>query len=432
MQQQKIASNRRSILFILFIGYTLANLDRFFINYAVLPMSEDLQLSASSTGLILSSFFLGYAIMQMPGGWLADRFGARYTLVGCIIAWSIFTGLTAVAWSLSVLVAIRFVFGLGEGGFIPASAKMINDSFPVKSRSRSMSILMTAAAFAGVVTPIVATSMMVSIGWRQMFLIFGAVGVVVGILFYKFLKPNLVPYEDDSASPTNESAVNEGAQNVSVRQLFRPPMMWSLLIASFAVYCINWGTASWLPTYLVQVRGLDLMSLGMLQMIPAASSIVFVLLAGYLVDKVFAGREKLLGMLCGAGLTLFVYLMFNAPNITLFVAYQSLLPIFTGTGIVLVTTLPMKKLPDAVGGSAVGMVQFGGQFAGFVAPLSIGFLVEAFSGSYTQVIYMLAGLGIVYVAAIATLTFRKGAIFQSGGDADTPKVDQPAPGSVPV
>ena len=146
MQQQKIASNRRSILFILFIGYTLANIDRFFINYAVLPMSEDLQLSASSTGLILSSFFLGYAIMQMPGGWLADRFGARYTLVGCIIAWSIFTGLTAVAWSLSVLVAIRFVFGLGEGGFIPVSAKMINDSFPVKSRSRSMSILTTAAA----------------------------------------------------------------------------------------------------------------------------------------------------------------------------------------------------------------------------------------------------------------------------------------------
>lgn len=420
--EAQIVKNRRSILLMLFIGYTIASMDRFFINYAILPIAGDLQLNASQTGMILSAFFLGYALMQMPGGWFADRIGPRITIIACIVSWSIFTGLTGLAWSLAAMLVIRFIFGLGEGGFIPASAKMITDSYPQENRSRAMSILLTAAAFAGVLTPIMSTLLITSIGWRQLFYIFGFVGALLAILFWFFLKPKYVNQRDGSAVPALTKEERELAKKnaVPLNVLLKTPMLWSLLIASFAVFSVNWGTASWIPTYLVNVRGLDFNTLGLVAMVPAATSIAFMLIAGVLVDKVFVGKEKLLGIICGLGVTVLVFLMFNSTSITAFITFQSLLPIFMGTGIVLVTTLPMKKLPESVGGSAVGMVQFGGQFAGFIAPLAIGFLVDGFGGSYTGAIWMLVGLGIVFAVAVSTVSFKKGAIFNKDQTVDIP------------
>ena len=126
------ARKRNWILALLFLGWALGNLDRYIMNYAVLSITEDLNLSASSTGLLLSSFFAGYAIMQLPGGWLADRFGARKVLITSVIMWSIFTGLTGAAWSMVSMVIIRFLFGIGEGGFQPASSKIISQVFPAR------------------------------------------------------------------------------------------------------------------------------------------------------------------------------------------------------------------------------------------------------------------------------------------------------------
>src|SRR3954463_13787491 len=136
------ARKRNWFLALLFLGWALGNLDRYIMNYAVLSITEDLNLSASSTGILLSSFFAGYALMQLPGGWLADRFGARKVLITSVILWSIFTGLTGAAWSLTSMIIIRFLFGVGEGGFQPASSKIISQAFPQENRARAMSIML--------------------------------------------------------------------------------------------------------------------------------------------------------------------------------------------------------------------------------------------------------------------------------------------------
>ncbi|MGC8001054.1 MFS transporter, partial [Salmonella enterica] len=80
-------------------------------------------LKPSDLGILLSSFFLGYSLLQLPGGWLADRYGSRPVIVISILLWSVFTGVTGVAWSITSLVVIRFIFGLGEGAFPAASVK---------------------------------------------------------------------------------------------------------------------------------------------------------------------------------------------------------------------------------------------------------------------------------------------------------------------
>ena len=124
-----LARKRNWFLALLFLGWALGNLDRYIMNYAVLSITEDLNLSASSTGILLSSFFAGYALMQLPGGWLADRFGARKVLITSVILWSIFTGLTGAAWSSTSMIVYCFLFGIGEGGFSRPAQKSSHKCF---------------------------------------------------------------------------------------------------------------------------------------------------------------------------------------------------------------------------------------------------------------------------------------------------------------
>src|SRR5213079_2622883 len=103
---------------------------------------KNLSLDASQLGIILSSFFFGYAFMQIPGGWLADRFGSRKVIVVAVLMWSVFTGLTGLAWSLTSLLLIRLLFGLGEGSFPAGSTKAISDYFPKERRTKAQSTMM--------------------------------------------------------------------------------------------------------------------------------------------------------------------------------------------------------------------------------------------------------------------------------------------------
>lgn len=407
------AKNQKSILFLLFFGYLVATMDRFIMNYAIIPISDHLQLSASESGFVLSAFFAGYAIMQMPGGWLADKMGPRFVLMLSLVAWSIFTGLTGVAWGLGIMLVIRFLFGLGEGGFIPASGKMIALTYPTEKRSRALSGLFSAAAVAGIITPIIATSLMVTIGWQMIFYLSAILGIITAVIYWFFLKPKY--YEDHAATiqTSAKSLPDKTIQKGSVIALCKTPMIWALMIASFSMYFQNWGIASWLPTYLVKERGLDLSTLGMLQIIPGITSVLFLFLAGYIIDKLPAGKEKWLGAICGLGLTLFVYLMFNAPNTTMFIIYQSLSPLFATTITVLCNAIPLKKLADSVSGTAIGMISFGGQLAGFIAPLSIGYAVDLAGGSFSAAIWLIVGFCFLGFIAFSLLNDKKGALLQA-------------------
>ena len=167
------ARTRNWILALLFLGWALGNLDRYIMNYAILHITEDLHLSASSTGILLSSFFAGYAIMQLPGGWLADRFGARKVLMTAVIIWSIFTGLTGAAWSMASMIIIRFLFGIGEGGFQPSSSKIIAQTFPKEGRARAMSIMLSSGGIIALIIPVLSVTLLTTIGWRTTFVIMG-------------------------------------------------------------------------------------------------------------------------------------------------------------------------------------------------------------------------------------------------------------------
>jgi len=398
--------SRNVILALLFLGWSLGNLDRYIMNYAVVSITGDLQLDASSTGIILSAFFLGYAIMQIPGGWLADKFGAKRILLMAVIMWSIFTGLTAIAWSLTAMIVIRFLFGIGEGGFQPSSSKIIATIFPKEERGRAMSIMLTSGGIVSLIVPLLAAYLLGTIGWRMMFIIIGAIGAIIAYLYWKYIQ--LPKAETAEAAETGSLAVK-----VSFKELLKTPLMWNLIIAYFCIYAVNWGLVSWIPTYLQKNRGLDLMSIGWAQTIPAITTIIGVYGSGYIIDKLPRGMEKVLGSISCAVIGLLLYLMFTAKTVTLFIGYQTVVSIFIAFVITLLPVIVLKKLPSSITGSAMGIANTGGQLAGFVTPMAIGFMVDAFNGSFDAAFWMLIGFALICIVSLVTLNDQKGALLKA-------------------
>ncbi len=391
---------RNLILALLFLGWALGNLDRYIMNYAVLAITEDLNLSASSTGILLSSFFAGYALMQLPGGWLADRFGARKVLIASVILWSIFTGLTGAAWSLVSMVIIRFLFGIGEGGFQPSSSKIISQIFPEEMRARAMSIMLSSGGIIALIIPVLSVGLLTTIGWRTTFIAIGLVGIVIAAYYWYYIKlPNDV-------EKTNKQ--NKIVQRGSFKQLFKTPLMLNLFIAYFSLYAVNWGLATWIPTYLVNVRGLNLVSLGWLQTIPGVAQLLGIFISGYLIDKLSKGAEKVAGALACICISILLYLMFTAANVTNFIVFQTIIMLIISFVVILLPAIVLKTMPSSVAGSSMGLVNTGGQLAGFLTPLAIGFIVDAFNGSFNAAFWMLIAFAFICAVSLLTINYQKG------------------------
>ena len=401
MKELVSARKRNWILALLFLGWALGNLDRYIMNYAVLSITEDLNLSASSTGLLLSSFFAGYALMQLPGGWLADRFGARKVLITSVIMWSIFTGLTGAAWSMASMIIIRFLFGIGEGGFQPASSKIISQAFPQEKRARAMSIMLSSGGIVALIIPVLSVTLLTTIGWRTTFVIIGIVGAIIAALYWYFIK---LPNNHENINTQNSKGVQKG----SFKMLFKTPLMLNLFIAYFSLYAVNWGLATWLPTYLVNVRGLNLVSLGWLQTIPGVAQLLGIFLSGYLIDKLSKGREKIAGAFACVCISILLYLMFTASNVTSFIIYQTVIMLIISFVVILLPAVVLKNLPSSVAGSGMGLVNTGGQLAGFITPLAIGFIVDAFNGSFNAAFWMLIAFAFICAVALLTINYEKG------------------------
>ncbi|WP_405096731.1 MFS transporter [Oceanobacillus sp. FSL H7-0719] len=200
--------------------------------------------------------------MQLPGGWLADKFGPRKVLLASVVAWSIFTGLTGAAFSLASMVIIRSMLGIGEGGFQPASSKIISQTFPVKERGRAMSVMLSSSGIITLIIPFLSAALLTTIGWRWIFLMMGLIGAVITILYWIYIK-----FPEEDIAVIEKRNTKTGGKGM-MGQLLRTPMIWNLVIAYFCIYAVNWGLVTWIPTYLVQVRGLDLLEIGWAQTVP--------------------------------------------------------------------------------------------------------------------------------------------------------------------
>jgi Sugar phosphate permease len=379
---------------ILFVVWFIGYFDRMAINIAIIPVGKEYGLSASEEGLILSSFFIGYSIIQLFGGWFADKFGSKAVLISCVFAWSVFTGLTGFAFGFLALFVVRFLFGLGEGSFSPASSVAVAENFPLASRAKAKSVLLSSYQLAGIVGAFGVASLMVLYNWRVPFHILAVLGLILMSLLAVFLPS------------TRGRGEKRERRKIPVRDLLHDDLIWKVVIIWFGNSVVNWGLATWMPSYLVNVRHLNLISMGLLSSIPPAAGFVATLATGWMLDRL-SGYEKYF-MVIGSTLTaLFLYMMFTAPTIALAIVFWSFCQASFCAVFVTVFAVPLKNFPKHLIGTATGFVNFGGQIAGIIAPSLIGLMISLFHGSYNAAFWSLVICVAISVAAGTTLTLRK-------------------------
>lgn len=386
------------ILALLFLGWCLSYLDRMAMNVGIVEIAKDFNLSPSVMGIVLSSFFAGYALMQLPGGWLADKFGSRKVIAFAIIFWSLFTVLTGMAWSLMSMIMIRFMFGLGEGGYPAASSKAIADVFPKEERTSAQTIMMSSNSLGGVIAPLIATPLLVWIGWQNLFIAIGILGVFVAALLWYFLNPKNMQIEKSD---------EETAQKASFKDVLKLRTSWQLAIMWFGVSTVVWGLISWMPPYLVNVRGLDLMSMGMLTAIPALAGAVGVIIGGQLIKSLLSGKEKYLSIVSFIIMIVSLYLLFNAPSVSLVITYQAICMFFHGPIVATIFGLPHKIFSKNVIGSTFGLINLGGMIGAFLAPMVMGYLIEVFNGLYVSAFMYIIVCAVLGIFASAGLNSKK-------------------------
>ena len=383
--------------------YLVAWLDRMAISMALPYIGKEFNLSATALGGILSAFFIGYAGCQIPGGWLADKFGSRRVITSSLAVWSLFTALTGMVGNITHMLLVRFVFGAGEGVFPGPVWKIVGSWFSKKDRGTANSCVLTSTTLGPALTPLIVAPLLAVYGWRAVFYLLGAIGVVCVFVSWRYIvdKPEDFPgikaeevqsireqrAADEMISANLEQSI---APKASFWELIKEPRIWVMFFGVFFLTVPIWGYMTWLPTYLVKVRGMNLTRMAVAASIPFFVATVGMLLSGWMSDKFFRGRRRylvivseLLGAIC-------LYLFYTTPSAEYALLYQSLAAGFLFMALGSIWALPVIYLPENLMGSGSGFVNTGGQLGGLVAPLAIGMVIDWTGGNYDAAFKLLA------------------------------------------
>src|ERR1700728_3804039 len=206
------------VLALLTVGVVIAYTDRINLSAALPQIRMSFPISAEASGILLSAFFWAYTLLQTPAGWIVDRFGLKWPYAAGLFLWSAVSAATALVSSLNGLIAVRIALGIGESIVTPASMRYIRKNFAEDERGLPIGIFMSGTKYGPAIGAPIATYLVLGYGWRWMFVLNGALGVL-------WLLPWLVYVRDDSQSSTLR--YEQGARKgVSWRALFGTPLMW--------------------------------------------------------------------------------------------------------------------------------------------------------------------------------------------------------------
>ena len=292
----KAFPKRYVLVMMTFFLSVLLYIDRICISAAKEPVAQALGLSDTQMGWVMSAFALGYALFQTPAGFLADRFGPRRILTIVVGFWSLFTGLTAVAYGFVSMLVVRFLFGAGEAGAFPNMARATFSWMPMAELGRVQGINFSGsrlgAAFA---LPVVAW-MVDEFGWRASFLVLCVIGFIWAIFFYAWFRDD--PTEHPGISDEERTYILEHRQNpersqanpatLSLGSLIRSRNMWLLMGQYFASNFTFFFCLSWLYPHVKTTYNLDMVEAGLYASMPLVFGALGNWFSGWLVDYLYS------------------------------------------------------------------------------------------------------------------------------------------------
>jgi len=392
--------HRYTVLAILSSAFMVCYLDRMVMASAIPFIAKDLQLSQLAMGAVLSAFFVGYALMQIPGGLLADRFGPRGVLTSSVTWFSIMTAVSATAPGLGTLLAARALFGLGEGPFPPASSKALSRWFPAGELARANGVQLGATGLGATIAPLFVVALISQWGWRSVFYALLVPGLLLAGLVWRYVRNS--PAESPRVTQRELAEYDlSGLQPASTTKSFREslrsaPVLWCAA-SLFMANLVSWGLMNWLPTYLLQARGFEAHKMGVFAAITNFAGALGNPIGGYLCDRFFSQKLRIPIIWSSILCALFTYLAAVAPSGEWAVFYMVLVFLVSNMSSAAIFTLPLVVVPKHAVGGAFGIVNTAGQIAGVLAPLFIGWILQISHGSFEFVLYAMVALALLAV-----------------------------------
>lgn len=378
---------RSEILLItaLMFGYSLLYMDKNMISTAIIPIAEQYNFTTSQTGVIMSLFFLGYSLMQIPGGWLADKIGYKKVLILSLSLISVFTFAFGFAGSLILFILIRFFAGVGHAGYPPSTSKSIAENFSKDRRTFIQSLILSTSGIGGILAFLIGARL-IDWNWQNAYYVVGAL-FVISLILVIFFVPNDTPAVKRKVEPKQTQT--------SFKSVILNRNVITLFIVMILVNMAFYGNMSWLPSFLKEKFSLSISTVGTILGINAVGGTIASLLAGILLTKFFAEKEKvlflsssILSAVAFAGLVLTDSLALSIG--LLYLLTFCLTIIFVG-----VFSWPHKILPEKVIGSSVGIINTGSTLGGFIAPMTFGALISLAGGSFSIVFISLSVVMVV-------------------------------------
>ncbi|WP_199635397.1 MFS transporter [Serratia sp. PAMC26656] len=288
VRSAKIKKIQTTAMLLLFFAAIINFLDRSSLSVANSTIREEMGLSGTEIGLLLSAFSLAYGIAQLPCGLLLDRKGPRIMLGVGMFVWSVFQTLSGMIHNFTQFIWVRIGLGIGEAPMNPCGVKVINDWFNIKHRGMPMGIFNSASTIGLALSPPILTAMMLAFGWRGMFIIIGVLGIALSIGWYMLYRNR----QDIDLSAQEQAYLNAGSVSArrepmnfrEWRSLFRNRTMWGMMIGFSGINYTAWLYLAWLPGYLQTTYHLDLKSTGLMSAIPFLFGAAGMLSNGFVTD----------------------------------------------------------------------------------------------------------------------------------------------------
>jgi MFS family permease len=391
------ASSRRwGIIGLLVVGVIIAYVARSNISVAVVvpDFRRLFHLSDADRGTLNSAFFWSYAFLQIPAGWIVDRYGVKYPYAIAFLAWSVLSAATALSGTLVQLIALRFLLGVAESLVTPASMRWIRFHFAEKERGLAIGVYMTGTKIGPAIGAPVAAWLINRYDWRMMFVLLG-IGSII------WLAPWLAAVPDDDRQI--EGAISGGGRGsgTSFARIMASPVIWGTIVGTFCYMYFVYFCMTWMPAYFVERRHLSLGDMGLYTFFSFGGMAGVAALGGWAADRLIARGHN--AVLVRKAFTIAGFLIASTE---VFGALSDSVPValffavFSLSGLGLATAnywaLTQTLIPGGAVGRIVGIQNCAANLPGIVAPILTGWLKQA-TGKYDapmQAIWFFLLLGI--------------------------------------
>jgi len=400
----RLKSIQRLALVLLVVAGVVNYIDRATLAVANPLIREELGLSIADMGYLLSAFLWAYAFAQLPTGAMVDRLGPRILLTTGLTLWSFAQLLGGMVQNFGQFFGARILLGTGEAPQFPTGARVVRDWFNRRDRGLATGVFNCASSLGTAIAAPLLTTLMLSFGWRTMFVIMGVAGLVVAAAWYAaYRNPHEVALTSRENAYRTQGDPPGQRTVVTFREwklLFRFRTTWGMVFGYFGCIYLTWIYTAWLPGYLEIERHMSVKYTGWAAAVPFACGVVGGVLGGYIADiLVRRGVEPLRSRRYPAAFALLgtaactvaaAYVSSNALAIA-FISISLFLVYVTST---CAWALSSVAVPTNCTASIGAVQNFGGYLGGALAPTVTGLIVQG-TGSFVPALVVGALIGIV-------------------------------------